>query len=1365
MSNQTKRIFQYRSNWVLAALIAILIVSIGTPLRTAFSQAAAAPPQSVAVANAMAKIHPTDTVIAATSAEIHAAQNEFEAFQLVVVGPVTGVSVTAPSLSGPNGATIPASEVRLYREGYQNITTASNTEGGTGMWPDALIPDVDETANEKRNAFPFDVPSGENRVVWVEVHVPQGQTPGTYQGSVTVTGSGLGSGSVSVPVNLLVWDFALPSTSSLPSTFGMGWNAACIAHFGSYTACGGDAGVEKMRVLYSRFMLDHRITADVVYTGPTSCSGTTCDWSHFDSTYGALFDGTDPSQRLQGAKQTTILYRWNASSSTYFSAWAQHFHQKGWFDRTYDYSCDEPPAGCAWSGINTRATMVHAADPDFRTLVTTTINEADANAVTNSINILAPVINHVDDKSGWGSAWAGNQRPNYNSFLQLKNNNLWWYQSCMSHGCNVVGGDYFSNWPSFMVDDTAAQNRAQGMQSWLYDVRGVLYFTIDDKLATAWSSVYDFGGNGDGTLLYPGKPSIIGGQTDIPVASIRLKMIREGFEDYEYMKLVSDLGDPTFAQQTGKSLMATTYSSKQAADAFYSAREALANRILTLKGSSQASSGGSTGGTTGGSTGGSTGGTTGGTSSSTVTRIEQNDPSVIYTGTWSPNSGSFNSGGSAALSASQGARASFTFTGTGVAWIGYRDEWSGIANVYLDGTLKATVDTYATPAQAKTSVYSVSGLTSGSHTLIIEATGTKSAASSQAWVWVDAFDVTADSTTGSTGSTPPPPTPPPPTPPPPTPPPPTSPASYRIEQTSPAVQWSGSWSVNTSTSNSGGSAKLSMTTGARATFTFSGTSVSWIGYSDQRSGIARVYIDGTVKSTVDTYASAANAQAVMYTVSGLTSGTHTIAIEVTGTRRQGSKGKWVWVDAFDYTGAALSTSLSSDSQSLPLATVAGGEILTSSDEQSLLVGSGQLSPAAGNAPSGVAIFGYRQNGILTTEAGVPASIPALTGRVFAEVDGAVNTGLALANPNETGATVSFSYTDRYGTDSSSGSLTIPPHGQVSRFLDEAPFRLSRPSMGSLSFSSNVPVAAIALRALVNERSEFLMTTLPIANPDLQSPATAFFPHFADGGGWSTQFVLINPSDFAITGTLNLFAQGTAGTTANMLQSIPYNIPARSSTKISTPGTSAQMQVGSANATPDVENIAPVGVTVFSFRRAGVTVSEAGTPSSASGNGFRMYVEATEAVRSGIAIQNAGQDEAQIQFDLTRLDGTPVGLNGSLKIPGMGQRAVFLNEIPGFESLATSFQGILRVHTNGSDIAVLGLRGHNNERGDFLMTTTPPTNEDSASNAMIVFPHIVDGAGYTSELVTFSGTPSEDSSGNLQVFAQSGDPSPINLHRQ
>ncbi len=46
------------------------------------------------------------------------------------------------------------------------------------------------------------------------------------------------------------------------------------------------------------------------------------------------------------------------------------------------------------------------------------------------------------------------------------------------------------------------------------------------------------GGNGDGTLFYPGMPARIGGKSDIPVESIRLKLIREGLEDYEYFLLL-----------------------------------------------------------------------------------------------------------------------------------------------------------------------------------------------------------------------------------------------------------------------------------------------------------------------------------------------------------------------------------------------------------------------------------------------------------------------------------------------------------------------------------------------------------------------------------------------------------------------------------------------------------------------------------------------------------------------------------------------------------------------------------------------------------------------------------------------------------
>src|SRR5262245_53298222 len=70
-----------------------------------------------------------------------------------------------------------------------------------------------------------------------------------------------------------------------------------------------------------------------------------------------------------------------------------------------------------------------------------------------------------------------------------------------------------------------------------------------------------------------------------------------------------------------------------------------------------------------------------------VTRVEQDDASITYSGNWYNNGSPSNSGASAALTNAAGARAVVTFTGTAITWIGVADPWSGLANVYVDGTL------------------------------------------------------------------------------------------------------------------------------------------------------------------------------------------------------------------------------------------------------------------------------------------------------------------------------------------------------------------------------------------------------------------------------------------------------------------------------------------------------------------------------------------------------------------------------------------------------------------------------------------------------------------------------------------------------
>src|SRR5678816_1959166 len=76
----------------------------------------------------------------------------------------------------------------------------------------------------------------------------------------------------------------------------------------------------------------------------------------------------------------------------------------------------------------------------------------------------------------------------------------------------------------------------------------------------------------------------------------------------------------------------------------------------------------------------------------TVTRYEQDDPRIIYTGTWYPNSNSLESGGSAVLANLKGSQAIVIFNGTGINWIGASDYYAGICYLTLDG-VPISVDT------------------------------------------------------------------------------------------------------------------------------------------------------------------------------------------------------------------------------------------------------------------------------------------------------------------------------------------------------------------------------------------------------------------------------------------------------------------------------------------------------------------------------------------------------------------------------------------------------------------------------------------------------------------------------------------------
>src|SRR5205823_12822498 len=126
----------------------------------------------------------------------------------------------------------------------------------------------------------------------------------------------------------------------------------------------------------------------------------------------------------------------------------------------------------------------------------------------------------------------------------------------------------------------------------------------------------------------------------------------------------------------------------------------------------------------------------------TVTRVEETDPSITYTGDWFPADPRAWSGGTAVYSTTAGNEATLAFTGTAVDWIGFLGPQTGMARVFLDGVLAAEVDTYSPTAQVQAVVFRATSLANTSHTLTIEVTGQQNPASTGTYIVVDAFEVT-----------------------------------------------------------------------------------------------------------------------------------------------------------------------------------------------------------------------------------------------------------------------------------------------------------------------------------------------------------------------------------------------------------------------------------------------------------------------------------------------------------------------------------------------------------------------------------------------------------------------------------------------
>ena len=468
------------------------------------------------VVSGLVRVGKADSPGTNSSVSLFAARGETVDSQVVVQGPssgLTNVNLSASLLTGPGGATIPASNITLYREYYLSVTGTANYGGGSnpplgsGTYPEPLIPfnDPETGASLCGSGAAFkacnaSINAGQNQPYWIDISVPRGASntpPGTYTGSISITST---QGNTTVPVTLTVWNFELPVQPSELSLWTL-WppavgntNTTLAQALMRNKVMGWYDEAAKASSDIGEFGLN-RSGVDGFYRVQVRCNGSTT---------------SNPSR----ISPTSLIK--NAAAS-FPAGLALDLYVA---DETNDCPRSIPV-------IKSISTMAHTSNSNIKTMMT--INAPDPNLYDEGNGRSA--IDHwvlLDSVQRWPALpWTGP-------------GDLWSYTSC-----NTGSGDT----PEWLVDYPPINERIQaGFLNWTQGATGILYYRADGwtngNTIGSWNNVDTtacgggLGRPGDGIFLYP--PGPIASTESAP--SIRLKAIRDGIQDYEYAQILKNLG-------------------------------------------------------------------------------------------------------------------------------------------------------------------------------------------------------------------------------------------------------------------------------------------------------------------------------------------------------------------------------------------------------------------------------------------------------------------------------------------------------------------------------------------------------------------------------------------------------------------------------------------------------------------------------------------------------------------------------------------------------------------------------------------------------------------------------------------------------
>jgi hypothetical protein len=532
-------------------------------------------------------------------------------FNIASSNPVTrnNVAKQKPTIRSSYAGTSPLNyHIKIDSAGGLGVATFKWSDTGGASWNQASIktgssiplnnglhitfPSQTYTLNDE---WEFFANSFRNEMVWVDCYIPPEAVPGDFTSVVTVSANGKSNSVLNVTIR--VNNITIPKTSSIPIYYQGSRDNIAKGHFQSFQ--GFTMTYENLYKKYVESALNHRISLMGMAPGLTWDGTAIGGWETHKTWISPYMNGSwsggsslsayqlpKPSgMRFAPIVNTGVKYEDDLAPSekNYLGSLDDYLIKEGWLSKVFLVLAEEPTISAILNtAVNTAGASIHAINSGYKCIATKRYV-----AEYKEIDVWVPGIYQFGNYP----------RSLYDSEL-AKGKQLWAYRSCMSKGCNITGDATYNKWPSDMVDATLPNLRGYYWLLFDNDIYGDLYYQVVDGYRSwissfdkpspydPWDSIFDFGGDGDGTHFFPGRPDKIGGTTHIPIETLRLKAIRMGLEDYEIFKFAADRCYSTYLKTQIETAVGNGkyyYTSPQPSNA---AMEAARNNIISLFSSS-----------------------------------------------------------------------------------------------------------------------------------------------------------------------------------------------------------------------------------------------------------------------------------------------------------------------------------------------------------------------------------------------------------------------------------------------------------------------------------------------------------------------------------------------------------------------------------------------------------------------------------------------------------------------------------------------------------------------------------------------------------------------------------------------------------